>query len=465
MDDPESSATITSVGRTEDLETSPPATLEMPASVESGALRYDIERVIGQGGMGRVLEAQDRQFGRAVAIKQIVSDSPQLRRRFLTEARVTATLEHPGVPPVYEMGFDDRGTPFYAMRLVRGRTLARVLEEASSLEERLHHLPVVLRTAQTLAFAHHHGVVHRDVKPDNILVGSHGETVLLDWGIAKVRGVSTTALEDDAGGDAHKTRHGAVMGTPAYMAPEQAAGDVGTVDERTDVFALGAILYHLLAGRPPYVGGASQEIVQLAKTASHEPLANVAPKAPQALVAITEKAMSRAASDRFQSAEELANALEALVADALAGKDSRAVKLFVGASSWVMFGFFVLSAFMVFTVMPSVREMGIGFITVLVTFLFGVVLGVIELRTRGRYRAGPLVLALGIATALGGISQAISGYVFVMRGLSEVHDPDKWRQFLAAGSYEAFGSMAPGLAFGSVVIMLWAIAARAARGR
>ena len=462
MDDLESSATITSSGDDD----SRPAMATTPSSVETGVLRYNIERVIGEGGMGRVLEAHDRQFGRPVAIKQVIGDSDNLHRRFLTEARVTATLEHPGVPPVYELGYDGSGKPFYAMRLVRGQTLARVLDDAGSLEARLKQLPVVLRTAQTLAHAHHHGVVHRDVKPENILVGNHGETVLLDWGIAKVRGMATSDSKsgDEPIGPSDKTRHGAIMGTPAYMAPEQAAGDVGAVDERTDVFALGAILYHLLAGRAPYSGAKSQDVVAKARDVELEPLSAVAPKAPNQLVVITERAMSRAPNDRFQSAEELALALESLVTDALSGKSSKAVSLFVGATSWLLLAFFVASALLVWTVMPSLREMGMGFVTVLATAAIGLGLGVTEIMTRGRYRIGPLVLALGIATALGGIAQSISGYVFVMGGLAELgDDPEKWRTLLAAGSYEAFGSLAPGVSIGSVLILLWAIGARGSR--
>ena len=160
--------------------------------------RYEVRRPLGEGGMGVVFEAEDRLFGRRVALKKVRHDNRSLHRRFVAEAVVTANLEHPGIAPVYERGLDDVGAPFYAMRLVEGRTVSEVVAERERLEDRLALLPSMVRLAQTLAFAHDRGVVHRDVKPDNVILGDHGQTVLLDWGIAKVRGMPSV-VDDQRG--------------------------------------------------------------------------------------------------------------------------------------------------------------------------------------------------------------------------------------------------------------------------
>ena len=169
---------------------------------------------------------------------------------------------------MYERGVDAQGAPFHAMRRVQGRTLAARLAEADTREKRLALLPLVTRVAQTIGFAHDQGVVHRDIKPDNILVGDHGEVVVLDWGLARVRGVpSEGAGSSDLPASASHTVHGAVIGTPAYMAPEQASGDLDRIDERSDVFALGALLFHVLAGSAPYRGKTIDAILDEARAA------------------------------------------------------------------------------------------------------------------------------------------------------------------------------------------------------
>jgi serine/threonine protein kinase len=180
--------------------------------------RYAESRELGRGGMGRVIEATDRLLGRRVAVKQMLGSGDHgLRRRFDQEALVTAQVDHPGIPTVFERATGEDGKPYYTMRLIEGETMAQRLRAAQSLPERLLLLPALLRVAQTLCFAHAKGVVHRDVKPENVVVGSFGDAVLLDWGIAKVRGLGELRAGGavTAGPDAGMTAHGAVLGTPA----------------------------------------------------------------------------------------------------------------------------------------------------------------------------------------------------------------------------------------------------------
>jgi len=204
--------------------------------------------MLASGGMGTVYQALDRELERDVAVKVLRSSegSPGLAARLHQEALIMARLDHPGLVPVHDVGVFEDGRPFYVMRLVRGERLDRHLAVTPSLAERLR---LFLRILEPVAFAHAQGIVHRDLKPANIMVGPFGEVLVLDWGIAKVRGVEGVPTEGSsglAGPDA--TGPGAVMGTAGFMAPEQAAGSSGTVDERADVFALGAILRDILVG-------------------------------------------------------------------------------------------------------------------------------------------------------------------------------------------------------------------------
>ena len=295
---------------------------EAARGLPTGSARYAHGRELGRGGMGRVLEAVDLQFSRVVAIKEITgAPSPSTRRRFATEAIVTGHLEHPGIPSVYERGVDDKGVPFYAMRRVQGRTLSARLAEADTREKRLALLPLVTRVAQTIGFAHDRGVVHRDIKPDNILVGDHGEVVVLDWGLARVRGVPVESSgRSDLPASQNHTLHGAVIGTPAYMAPEQATGDLDRIDERSDVFALGALLFHVLTGAAPYRGKTIDEILGAAREAK---LPTIPAGIPPDLVAICTRATARDPAERHKNAHELARELEAFEARAVLGRPSR----------------------------------------------------------------------------------------------------------------------------------------------
>jgi len=234
---------------------------------------------IGRGGMGIVLKGRDRDLGRDLAVKVLLEqycDHPAMIRRFIAEAQIGGQLQHPGVVPVYELGLLPDHRPYFAMKLIKGRTLAQLLAGRSEAEDdRPRLLGIFEAVCQTMAYAHARGVIHRDLKPSNIMVGSFGEVQVMDWGVAKVLGrrgdqddvaVSSGVVQEtiistgrrDAGIEG--SRPGSVIGTPAYMAPEQARGEVDEVDERADVFALGSILCEMLVGRPAFTGPTSGEI-------------------------------------------------------------------------------------------------------------------------------------------------------------------------------------------------------------
>jgi serine/threonine protein kinase len=209
--------------------------------------RYRVDGLIASGGMGTVYRAVDRLLEREVAIKVVRASevSPALATRLRQEALILARLDHPGLVPVHDVGTFDDGRPFYVMRLVRGERLDSHLATTPSLAERLR---LFLRILEPVAFAHAQGIVHRDLKPANIMVGPFGEVLVLDWGIAKVRDVDQPVESADRSPRPGATGPGAVLGTAGFMAPEQAAGGSGAVDERADVFALGAILRDILEG-------------------------------------------------------------------------------------------------------------------------------------------------------------------------------------------------------------------------
>ena len=269
--------------------------------------RYRLGAELGRGGMGRVVEAFDTQLGRTVALKEVLPKGAAVARRFLREVQITARLEHPAIVPLYDSGTTPDGRPFYVMRRVTGRPLDEMIKRAPNLEERLALLPAVLAAIDAVAHAHRRGVIHRDLKPANILVGELGETVVIDWGLAKVVGEDETDAGDatkiPTAADSLQTQMGSVFGTPGFMPPEQARGEEpGT---QGDVYALGATLYQLLAGAPPHTGTSATEV--LGRTLVHdvEPLDETAPGAPPELVAIVDKALSFEPETRYQNAGKL----------------------------------------------------------------------------------------------------------------------------------------------------------------
>lgn len=264
---------------------------------------------IARGGMGRIVAARDLRLGRDVAIKEIFGAAPGLELRFEREIRITARLQHPSIVDVHEAGYWPSGEPFFVMKLVLGRSLEAAIDRTPPAA-RLSLLPHLVAATDALAYAHAHRVIHRDLKPGNVLVGDFGETVVIDWGLAKHLDDPGDELVTAPGPGADVpalTQAGAVMGTPAYMAPEQARGE--TVDERADVYALGAMLYHLLAGNPPYTGNTAREVVDRVLSGPPAPLEGEGSAIPSDLRTIVAKAMARDPAARYPSAKELADEL------------------------------------------------------------------------------------------------------------------------------------------------------------
>ncbi|MGE5186546.1 MAG: serine/threonine-protein kinase, partial [Acidobacteriota bacterium] len=238
--------------------TATPATGTSTSTPPASLARYRLEGVIGRGGMGEVVAARDEQIGRSVAIKRrrVQGAAPEVIARFLREARIQGRLDHPAIVPVHEL-HDAGGEPFFVMKQLAGKTLADVIAE----RPRSVLLRAFVDVCLAIEFAHTRGVVHRDLKPANIMVGDFGEVYVLDWGIARVAG-------DDAGRgsfadidtiEGGATAAGQLLGTPGYMSPEQIRGE--DVDARSDVYALGCVLFEALVGRPPFVGDSWMAII------------------------------------------------------------------------------------------------------------------------------------------------------------------------------------------------------------
>ncbi len=264
---------------------------EMPAN--QGGNRYQLHGEIARGGMGAILKGRDTDLGRDLAFKVLLDshrDKPDVVRRFVEEAQINGQLQHPGIVPVYELGQFADERPFFTMKLVKGRTLSSLLAQRTHpADDRPRFIGIFQQVCQTLAYAHSRGVIHRDLKPANIMVGAFGEVQVMDWGLAKVLPSGGVADEKKArdrqlgqsviqtvrnkvGSDpsgtfgtfGSHTQAGSVLGTPAYMPPEQALGEIDNLDERADVFGLGAILCEILTGKPPYVGTDGTQVHRLA---------------------------------------------------------------------------------------------------------------------------------------------------------------------------------------------------------
>jgi serine/threonine protein kinase len=294
------------------------------------ATRYRLVGTLGAGGMGSIFLAEDRDLERPVAIKVLHggSSDPQLAARLLLEARILAQLEHPGIVPVHAIGTLPDGRVYYVMKRVRGVRL----DTANDTLSRAAKLGIFQRICEAVAFAHAAGVVHRDLKPENIMVGEFGEVLVLDWGVAKrltevapeppgqsaklpVSVPQATSGEpvppatappgDDTGPTGFDTRDGTLLGTPAYMAPEQRRGEVHRIDARTDVWALGGVLYFLLTGKAPVLeSGSAGEPVADADFRVVPPR-RVAPGVPRPLDALCMRAMAPAIESRYAGVEPL----------------------------------------------------------------------------------------------------------------------------------------------------------------
>ncbi|MBI4577201.1 MAG: protein kinase [Planctomycetes bacterium] len=290
--------------------------------------RYVVEAEIGHGGMGTVYRVRDRILRRRIAVKVLhvsLAANEESRDRFIEEAQVASQLQHPNIVPVYDVGLDGADAhPYFTMRLVDGQTLTEILarraREGSPSLVRL--LQVFLDVCRAVHYAHVKGVLHRDLKPDNVMVGPFGEVYVMDWGVAKLvgsaaEGVSTREKDRKESGvvssrsiSGEATWDGVVVGTPAFMPPEQAEGDMGSLGPWSDVYALGAILYKVLTLRAPYTGDTASEILRRVQAEAPTPPREVRHDVPRDLEAICLKAMAREPQDRYPGPDALAEDIQ-----------------------------------------------------------------------------------------------------------------------------------------------------------
>jgi WD40 repeat protein/serine/threonine protein kinase len=333
LKDPDVEATLSHLTR----EAAEQSTIDLPSpglSTSAGG-RFRILRPHARGGLGEVFVARDEELHRDVALKQIQerhADNPQSRSRFIMEAEITGGLEHPGIVPVYGLGTYADGRPFYAMRFIKGDSLKDAIERYHSVDgKRLDSgeralefrklLGRFLDVCNAIAYAHSRGVLHRDLKPGNIMLGQYGETLVVDWGLAKpvgraekVEGAESTLRPPSASGSA-PTQAGAALGTPAYMSPEQAAGKLDELGPASDVYSLGASLYCLLTGKPPVEEPNLALAVAHVQAGEIRPPRVINPEVPRPLDAVCQKAMSLGPKDRYQSPRDLADDIEHWLAD------------------------------------------------------------------------------------------------------------------------------------------------------
>jgi len=329
--------------RTGDADLAAQATGTQEASIDLGDLHghYRLAGELGRGGMGAIYKVQDQTINRTIAMKVLVrSGDPLQRLRFREEAQVTGQLEHPGIVPVHEFGSDKRGHLYFTMKLVNGRSMAEIItqmreRDQATIEEftLTKMLKILVDVSNAIAFAHFRGVIHRDIKPANIMIGRFGEVQVMDWGLAKViakgqddlarvaqlsasgaphrgpaRGATRPAADDlvsESRSAGLNTLDGTIIGTPAYMAPEQAQGDSALITTRTDIYTLGALLYEMLTLTPPYRGDSAKSLIAQVIDGHREPPERRAPERniPRELSAIAMKALEVDPQRRYATVE------------------------------------------------------------------------------------------------------------------------------------------------------------------
>lgn len=299
--------------------------LPLPETAPGGYVRFGVQEPFKEGGGGILTRAMDPYLGREVIFKTLrpeFKDNADVQRRFLREARVTALIQHPATVPIYEMGRDSDGNPYFTMKEIRGESLQKILAGITAHDRQFDPyrprevlLDILIQVGQALAYAHACDVVHRDVKPGNIMVGAFGEVMVMDWGVAKI-------MDGEEEDDLHKTHtsgdedldstlYGKVYGTPRYMAPEQARGQTN-LDERVDIFSLGAVLYECLTFRPLVFGASRDELLKKICEETFTPPSRKEPMRmiPPELDAIVMKALEKDLDKRYQSMNELVSDLQ-----------------------------------------------------------------------------------------------------------------------------------------------------------
>jgi eukaryotic-like serine/threonine-protein kinase len=334
LGEPEIDATLARITRAKDGEVTDPdddrtASYAVGTATSDGQ-RFRILRPHARGGLGAVFVALDTELNREVALKQILekhADDPFSRQRFVAEAEITGGLEHPGVVPVYGLGVQSDGRPYYAMRFIKGDSLKDAIERfhTSRKGPGVHSLELrrllrrFLDVCNAIDYAHSRGVIHRDLKPANIIVGKHGETLVVDWGLAKVIGRADPSIGEQtiapSKSGSSETLPGSALGTPAYMSPEQARGDLDRLGPRSDVYSLGATLYCLLTGKPPFQNDDIGVILRAVQEGQFQRPSQLDPSLDKAVESICLKAMATKPEDRYATPKALADDLERWMAD------------------------------------------------------------------------------------------------------------------------------------------------------
>lgn len=419
--------------------------------------RHRLLGLLGKGAMGEVFIGRDPDLRRNVAIKRMdtrLAKNPTLAARFANEVQITAQLDHPAIIPVYGLEPQDDGTLAYSMKLIRGRTLKQLLADAKAIVEKGGRLPpelrlparleIFLQVCNAMAHAHTRGVIHRDLKPDNIMVGAFQEVIVMDWGIARLIGGSELVTEHDVpSGKAERTQFGLALGTPRYMSPEQAHGRNDELDGRSDQYALGLLLFELLSLKPARTGKSAAQVLKKAASGEKDPLTPLDPreKIPRELAAVVRKATAVEPARRYPDVAALAEDVRRYLRDepVLAEPDSLAQRLA--------------------RTLARHRQTALAGVAVLILLVFATAalgiaaaLGVREVsRQAAEVREGRLAMLLGVTSEQSRrMESALLRYEGLLQGLAGIAetrlaDPPRPRPYYLSGLFSTPGKGPPDL--------------------